>query len=383
MKKIYLDYAAATPMSTDVLVAMQPYFSEVFYNPSALYLDGQAAKKALQDARRDVAQTLGCKPSEIIFTAGGTESDNLAIQGVMQAYPGKTCVVSSVEHDAVLEPARQYEYKLATVQPDGRVDLGKLADMIDDNTVLVSIMYANNEIGTIQPLHNIAKLIKTIRETRKKSGNTLPLYLHTDACQAANYLPLLVSSLGVDLMTLNGGKIYGPKQSGILYVKTGVNLHPQIRGGGQERGIRSGTENVAAAVGFATALEQASRMREAEQARLHDLQTQCVGLLEAKLPNVSINGSLKHRLANNVHLTIANTDNERVMMELDERGIMVATGSACSASSDEPSHVLTAIGLDEAAARSSLRISFGRQTTAQDIELFVDTLATVVAPDAN
>jgi cysteine desulfurase len=364
----YFDYAAATPMSETVLAAMQPFFTTEFYNPSALYLKAQGVKRAVEQARADVAAVLGAKAPEIIFTAGGTESDNLAIQGVMQAFPGKNCVVSVIEHDAVLVPASRYTDKTVPVRPDGRVDLVELKKLIDNDTVLVSIMYANNEIGTVQPLSDIATIIKDVRHERLAASNDTPLYFHTDACQAANYLQLLVNSLGVDLMTLNGGKIYGPKQSGILYVKTGVVLEPQVLGGGQERGKRSGTENVPAIVGFAAALREASGMREAEAKRLRELQQYLIHELSVKVPQVIVNGSTEYRLPNNLHITVPGADNERLMMELDERGIMVATGSACSASSDEPSHVLRAIGLSDEQAQSSLRITLGRQTLQASLD---------------
>jgi cysteine desulfurase len=239
-------------------------------------------------------------------------------------------------------------------------------------------MYANNEIGTIQPLRDIAKVIKLKKENRKLQGNTLPLYFHTDACQAANYLPLLVNNLGVDLMTLNGGKIYGPKQSGVLFVRSGITLQPQILGGGQERNIRSGTENVAGNIGFATALQETAKMKEEESKRLKELQDYCIKQLRATLPNAIINGSMSHRLPNNIHLTIQGRDNERLLMELDERGVMVATGSACSASSDEPSHVLTALGMSDEDARCSIRITFGRQTNLQAVDKLVENLVFVV-----
>lgn len=378
----YFDYAAATPMSDTVRTAMEPYFSDRFYNPSALYLQAQSVKQDIIRARGDVAVVLGCKPSEVIFTAGGTESDNLAVQGVMQAFPGANCVVSAIEHEAVLEPAKQNGAKLIPVKSDGRVDIAVLEKLIDDKTVLVSVMYANNEIGTVQPLREIAKLIQKIRTERTASPSTKnprPLYLHTDACQAANYLPLLVNTLGVDLMTLNGGKIYGPKQSGMLFVRTGVKLRAQILGGGHERGYRSGTENVPAIIGFATALQEAQQLRESEVERLAALQAWFIKQLPERLPGAILNGSIKHRLPNNLHLTFPGADNERLLMELDERGIMVATGSACSASLEEPSHVLKAIGLSDSDARSSLRMTFGRQTSQSDLQHLLDNLPTLVA----
>jgi cysteine desulfurase len=296
----------------------------------------------------------------------------------MRAFPEANCVVSSIEHDAILEPAKQFECKLAPVLLDGRVDEDKLQKLIDDKTVLLSIMYANNEIGTIQPLANIAKMVRQVRTKRQATGNKLPLYFHTDACQAANYLPLLVNSLGVDLMTLNGGKIYGPKQSGVLFIRSGVILKAQIKGGGQERNLRSGTENIPGLIGFAAALRETAELRNYEQKRLHDLQIKFISDLAKLFPSVKINGSLKHRLPNNVHLSVPGADNERLMMELDERGIMVATGSACSASSDEPSHVLSAIGLSKAESRSSIRITFGRQTNISSLQALTDALRALV-----
>jgi cysteine desulfurase len=378
MKKYYFDYAAATPVSEQVQSAMQPYFTDNFYNPSAMYLAAQSIRRDIVSARESIAKILGAKPSEIIFTAGGTEADNLAVQGVMRAFPEANCVVSSIEHDAILEPAKQFECKLAPVLLDGRVDEDKLQKLIDDKTVLLSIMYANNEIGTIQPLANIAKMVRQVRTKRQATGNKLPLYFHTDACQAANYLPLLVNSLGVDLMTLNGGKIYGPKQSGVLFIRSGVILKAQIKGGGQERNLRSGTENIPGLIGFAAALRETAELRNYEQKRLHDLQIKFISDLAKLFPSVKINGSLKHRLPNNVHLSVPGADNERLMMELDERGIMVATGSACSASSDEPSHVLSAIGLSKAESRSSIRITFGRQTNISSLQALTDALRALV-----
>ena len=377
-KMIYLDYAAATPVSEEVMKAMQPYFSQRFFNPSAMYLVARSVNQDLAAARAQVAQVLGARPSEIIFTAGGTEANNLAIHGIMQAHPKANVVVGAVEHESVLKPANQYQYKLAPVQQDGLVDLKKLDSLIDNETVLVSVMYANNEIGTVEPIRQVAQMIETKLQARQKTGNPLPLYLHTDACQAANYLDLHVSRLGVDLMTLNGGKIYGPKQSGALYVKAGVVLKPQILGGGQELGRRSGTENMAGNIGFATALTQAQDMRANESKRLYALQQLFFDLVNKHFPQAVINGSRTQRLPNNVHITFPGYDNERLMMQLDELGILVATGSACSANSDEPSHVLAAIGLDNKAAQASLRFTLGRDTTETNIQTTIKALTTVV-----
>jgi cysteine desulfurase len=379
MKTIYLDHAAATPVDEKVLEAMRPYFSEKFYNPSALYLPAKVVSGDIAEARSGVARVLGARPGEIFFTAGGTEADNLAIHGVMGKFPESNLVVSPIEHDAVLEPASAYDVRVAPVQPDGLVDLKKLEELIDDDTVMVSVMYANNEIGTIQPIKQVAEMISKLQKRRNNSGNKLPIYFHTDACQAANYLDLHVSRLGADMMTLNGGKIYGPKQSGVLYVRAGTELKPQILGGGQERGMRSGTENVPAIVGFARALEMSQSGRHKEAERLQRLQAIFIELIEEKLPRAVINGSRKHRLPNNVHVTIPGQDNERLIMALDEAGILAAAGSACSAGNDEPSHVLKAIGLTDVEARASLRFTMGRHTSERDIRKTVETLAGLVA----
>jgi cysteine desulfurase len=375
MKQIYLDHAAATPMDAEVLEAMQPYFAELFYNPSATYLPAQKVREALEEGRKQIAEILGVKAREITFVAGGTEGNNLAISGVLAKFPNCSVTVSTIEHDSVRHVAEKFNCSAAFVTEQGRVDVDDLRAKIRDDTVLVSVMLANNEVGTVQPLREISKIIKDERAKRQKTGNKTPIYLHTDACQAANYLDLHVSRLGVDLMTLNGGKIYGPKQSGVLYVGSHVQLAPLILGGGQERGLRSGTENVAAAVGFAVAFQKTQKLRSAETERLNQVKKVFFDLCEQKIPGAIINGSLEHRLPNNLHITLPGTDNERVLLELEKRGILAAAGSACSASSDEPSHVLKAMGVNDTDARSSLRLTMGRSTTEADARYLVDTLA--------
>lgn len=371
---IYLDYAAATPMDERVLESMQPYFSDKFYNPSATYLAAQSVAKDILAARTQVAHWLGARPTEIVFTAGGTEANNLAIQGILQQFAGSQVIVSAIEHESVLAPARAFPNKIVSVDKQGSIKFDDLKAKIDDQTVLVSIMYANNEVGTIQPLREVAQIVREIRDDRRKRGNELPVYLHTDACQAANYLDLHAARLGVDLMTLNGGKIYGPKQSGALFIHSSVQLHPQILGGGQERNIRSGTENVAATIGFASALDSAQTMRREEAKRLTDLQQYFYDQLGTKLPGAIINGSRKKRLPNNVHITLPGADNERLLVELDVAGILAAAGSACSASDEEPSHVLTAMGVSDADAQSSLRFTMGRSTGEQAIDRTIAVL---------
>jgi len=366
-------------MHADVKAAMEPYFSEVFYNPSATYNAGRQAKQALEAARAEVAGVLGAKPSEIIFTAGGTEANNLAIHGILHKHEDAELLVSAVEHESVLQPAREHVHQEIVVDAKGQINLQDLQSKINEHTVLISVMYANNEVGTIQPLRKVVQLAEETRKQRRKRGVVTPLYVHTDACQASNYLDLHVSRLGVDLMTLNGGKIYGPKQSGVLFVASHVVLKPQITGGGQERGLRSGTENVAGAVGFARALELAQVNRHDNLRSMYQLQQQFIQAIEQVLPNTVLNGSTKHRLPNNIHLTLPGQDNERLLFALDERGIMAAAGSACSASDDEPSHVLRAMGISEADAQASLRFTMGSGTTEQAIDQTVKTLADILS----
>lgn len=375
---IYLDHAAATPMDALVFAAMQPYFTEQFYNPSATYMAAVGVRKDLEAARSRVAKVLGARPSEIIFTAGGTEANNLAIKGVLEQFPDSNVVVSAIEHESVLRTAHAFSCRQVPVSAQGITDIEALQAAIDDQTVLVSIMYANNEVGSIQPVHQAALLIEEIRRERRRQGNDRPLYLHTDAAQAAAYLDLHVSRLGVDLMTLNAGKIYGPKQSGVLFAASHVRFTPQILGGGQERGLRSGTENVAGAIGLATALELVQGRRPEETQRLKKLQELFFDLVEQHIPSAIINGSRKTRLPNNVHITISGADNERLLIELDDRGILCAAGSACSASNEEPSHVLRAMGISDADAQSSLRFSMGRQTDEAAIRQTVETLASLL-----
>lgn len=376
---IYLDHAAATPLDPRALAAMQPYLTDSFYNPSATYQAAREVRKALETARAGVAHWFGARPSEVIFTAGGTEANNLAILGVAQSYPGSHLVSTAIEHDSVLQPlaglaAGGWTYDLALPTVDGLIGPASLTKLVNDQTVLISVGYANNEIGTVQPIRRLGQAVGAIRTDRRRRGVKRPLYLHTDACQAANYFDLHASRLGVDLMTINGGKIYGPKQSGALYVKAGVQLAPLILGGGQEHGLRSGTENVSAVVGLAKALELAQVRRHEEAHRLQQLQQQFIIALRQRLPEAVINGSLKHRLPNNVHLTIPGQDNERLLIQLDENGVQAAAGSACSASDEEPSHVLRALGLDDSAARASLRFTMGRSSNATAINRTVTLL---------
>lgn len=366
-------------MDARVFEAMRPYMMERFYNPSATYMPALDVRKDIEAARARLSVILGSRPSEIIFTAGGTEANNLVIKGVMGQYPDSNLVVSAIEHESVLEPARTFLYKEAPVSAKGIVDIEKLTALIDNKTVLVSVMYANNEVGSIQPVHQIALAMQEIRRQRQKDGNKCPLYLHTDAAQAAAYLDLHAARLGVDFMTINGGKLYGPKQTGLVFAASHTRFTPQILGGGQERGLRSGTENVAGMIGLVTALELVQKRRHKETGRLQELQHLFFNLLEEEIPSVIFNGSRQNRLPNNVHLTIPGTDNERILIALDDAGILCAAGSACSASNEEPSHVLRAMGLSDAEAQASLRFSMGLSTDEAAVRQAATALHTALS----
>lgn len=375
----YFDYSASTPMKKEVIKAMEPFFSENFYNPSAIYLKSRAVRLGLEEERHKIAETIGAKPSEIIFTAGGTEANNLAINGVMAKYNGRQAVISAIEHDSVIKPAMKFDTKKVSVSQKGLINLDNLVSCISDTTVLVSVMYVNNEVGSIQPIKEVAEIIRSIRKDRQERSIDIPIYLHTDACQAINYLDLSISRLGVDFMTINSGKIYGPKQVGALYVRAGIVLEPLIDGGGQENGLRSGTENVAGIFGFAKALQIAQGKFKNEAKRLGDLQYKALKMIKTEIPTAIINGpNGGKRIANNLHLSIPGTDNEYLLMQLDELGFQVAVGSACSASSDEPSHVLSAMGISSELAQSSLRITMGDYTTESDVLGLVQALGKLV-----
>lgn len=377
MKTIYLDHAAATPLDPSVLKQMMPFLSDQFHNPSATYLAAKKIRNDVEEARARVAKVLAVRPREIIFTAGATEANNIAIHGVMARYPDAKVLVSAIEHDSVLEAAKQYDHAVIPVDQKGMLDLKELRAFLTDEVALVSVMYANNEIGTIQNLSAIAKIVAEVKAERQKNDIQMPLYLHSDGAQAPNVLPLLVKNMGVDMLSLNGGKIYGPKQSGALYIATGIEITPLLYGGGQEYGLRSGTENVAGIIGFSAALEKASKKRAGESKRLEKLQQYFVQQLTEHIPSAEIT-IRSNNLHNLVHITIPGTDNERIMMELDEAGIQCAVGSACSASSDEPSHVLKAIGMSEQQAQTSLRFTMGRDTTEEMITQTVHILSGLV-----
>ncbi len=375
-RTIYLDHAATTPTDRVVVEAMLPYFSECYGNPSSIYRLGRAALDALDDARAIVAEVLNCSPKEIIFMGGGSESDNLAIKGAAfaarRAGKGQHIITAATEHHAVLHACEYlqdfgFDLTVLPVDKDGLVTPADLEAAIRPDTVLATIMYANNEIGTVQP---IAELGTICRERG--------VLFHTDAVQAAGALPLDVNELNVDLLTLSGHKFYGPKGVGMLYVRRGVQLMSQVNGGGQERRRRAGTENVPGIVGFATALRLAEERRAEYVAYCTALREQLITGIAERVGDVQLNGHATQRLPNNVNVSIAGTEAESLLMLLDQQGICASSGSACTSGSLEPSHVLRALGLDDDAAHASLRLTVGKDTTADDIRFVLDALPPMV-----
>lgn len=370
---IYLDYAAATPMDDRVKAAQEPYFSNLFFNPSASYQSARKVRDDYENARHALAQTIGSRSAEIIITAGATESINLALAGV-----SGQILTTNIEHASVLSFAESKNSKIVEVDNRGIVQLNELTDAITDETELISIGYANSEIGSVQPIKEIAAIVAKTREKRLESGVDRQLLLHIDASQAAGYLDINTARLNVDLMTLNAGKCYGPKQVGLLYVKAGIRLKPLILGGGQEMGLRSGTENVAGTIGFARALEIAERKRKGESERLSKIRDELEKFIADNFSDAVFNGHKKQRLPNILNFSLPGLDGERAVFALDDNGVMVATGSACAANKGTRSHVLTAIGLSDELADGSLRISLGRPTTQEEIEklkpILMDTL---------
>ncbi|MCS7207334.1 MAG: cysteine desulfurase NifS [Dehalococcoidia bacterium] len=377
---IYLDHAATTPVRPEVLEAMLPYFTQRFGNPSSIHSLGQEARKALEDARERVAQVLGCRPTEVVFTSGGTESDNAAIKGVALALrqTGDTIVTSAVEHHAVLHTCHQLEQlgfrtTLVPVDRYGMVDPDAVGRAITERTILVSIMYANNEVGTVMPIADIARVV---RERSKALGRPIPF--HSDAVQAAGFLDITVHALGVDLLSLSAHKFHGPKGVGVLYVRRNTPFEPLLMGGGQERERRSGTENVPGIVGLATALALAEEERPTVVPRLVRLRDQFIAGVRERVPGAILNGHPTQRLPNNAHFCFPGVEGEPILLGLDMEGICASSGSACSTGSLEPSHVLTAMGVPPDIARSSVRFTLGRDTTQAEIERVLEVLPALV-----
>ena len=375
MKRIYLDYAATTPVDARVTKTISDYSAKVFGNAGSLHGAGREAKEALLEARKTTAKILNCQPGEIIFTGSGTESDNLAILGVTRAFKNGHVITSKIEHHAVLNPCLQLEKEgfkvtFAKVDKNGILDLDSFRKTITDETIFVSVMYVNNEIGTIQPIKEISKIIKEINPN---------IIFHTDACQAAGYLDLDVQKLGVDLLTINGSKIYGPKGIGALYIRAGVKIEPLVYGGGQEKGLRSGTENIPAIVGFAEALKIAQKKRESESKREIKLRDYFIKQILKNIPKSVLNGHAKKRLPNNVNVSVLDIEGEAMLLWLDKYGICVSTGSACDSQSLEPSHVILALGRPYEYANGNLRFTLGRQTTKKDLDYVLKILPKIVS----
>ncbi|MER3399751.1 MAG: cysteine desulfurase NifS [Thermoflexus sp.] len=377
-RAIYLDHSATTPVDPRVLEAMLPYFTEVYGNSASIHRFGRAAAKALEESRRAVAAILGCHPTEIVFTGSGTESDNMALRGVAfaqrRAGRGNHLIVSSVEHHAVLNTARQleevfgFEVTYLPVDEHGMVDPDAVGRAIRKDTVLISVMYANNEVGTIQPIAEIARIAR---------AKGVPF--HTDAVQAGGMLDLDVNRLGVDLMTLSAHKFYGPKGVGLLYIRQGTPYLSPLTGGGHERGRRAGTVNVAGIVGLATALRLAQEARESENARLRRLRDRLIrGILE-RVPDARLTGHPTERLAHHASFVFKGINGEELLLALDVEGIAASTGSACTSGRPEPSEVLGAMGLPHEWAVGSLRLTLGKANTGEDVDAVLEILPRAVA----
>ncbi|UFS59994.1 cysteine desulfurase family protein [Subtercola endophyticus] len=360
---IYLDSAATTAVRREVLEAMWPYLTGDFGNPSSTHSLGERAADALAEARASVARSIGARASEVIFTSGGTEADNLAIKGIALATPrGRHIVTSPIEHEAVLESCdylrrhHGFTVSLVGVGSDGLVDPDEFAALLTPDTTLATIMYANNEIGTVQPIAELA-------ERARAAG----VPLHSDAVQAAGWLTLNVAELGVDALTLSGHKLGAPKGIGALYVRGRVALEPVLHGGGQERGARSGTENVAGAVGLAVALQLAETTREADAARVSTLRDEFIAGVLQGVPDALLTGHATHRLPGLASFCFVGTSGEAVLLELERQGIVSSSGSACAAGSDEPSHVLVAVGYEPEVAQTAVRFTMGPGITDDEV----------------
>jgi len=374
-KRIYFDHSATTHVLPEVHEAMIPYFLQKFGNASTLHSFGREAKAGLEDARKKVASVINCEPQEIVFTSGGTEADNLAIKGLAM-YKGKMkghLITSKIEHHAVLEPMDWlkrfgFEITIIPVSKEGLVDPGDVEKAIRNDTVLISIMMANNEIGTIQPYKEIGKIA---------SSHGIPF--HTDAVQAIGKLPMDVKADNIDMLSLSAHKFHGPKGVGVLYVRKGTKIEPVIQGGGQERGLRSSTVNVAGAVGLGKAAEIAKRDLEPTVQKMKRLRDKMIKAVPELVPRSYVNGHKTKRLANNAHFRFDFIEGEGLILQLDFKGIAASTGSACSTGSLEPSHVLLALGLTHEQAHGSLRITLGRENTEEEVDYLLQVLPGVVS----
>ncbi|MEO8631888.1 MAG: cysteine desulfurase family protein [Chloroflexota bacterium] len=376
VKRVYLDHAATTPVDPEVAEAMARVLQETHGNPSSIYAEGRAARELVDRAREEVADALGAQPAEIVFTSGGTEADNLALRGVMQARRGlgDHLVTTAIEHHAVLDTARDLEshgrarLTVVGVDPDGRVDPAAIAAAVESKTTLVSVMHANNEIGTIQPIAEIAALC-----------HDRGVKLHSDAVQTVGALDFDVRVIPVDLVSVNAHKFYGPKGVGALYVRRGTRLGTIQTGGGQEKGRRTGTENVAGIVGLGVALRLAAERRATEPARQAQLRDRIIDGVLARVPDAVLTGHRTQRLPNNASFCFPGTEGESLIVALDLAGFAASSGSACTSGDTEPSHVLLALGLERHVAQGSLRLTVGRATTDADVDALLEALPPIVA----
>jgi len=375
MERIYLDYAATTPTHPEVVKAILPYFTDAFGNPSSIYFCGQEAKGAIEEARTKVASLIGGRDEEIVFTSGGTEADNFALKGVAFANEskGNHIITSSIEHHAVLETCKFLERRglsitRLSVDANGLVDPDDVRRAIGDKTILISVMHANNEMGSIEPISEIGRIAR-------EAG----IYFHTDAVQTTGHVSVDVDELGVDLLSMSAHKLYGPKGVGALFIRKGTKLTPFIHGGEQEKGRRASTENVPGIVGFGKASELAQQEMSEEAERLTHLRDKLIQGLLKRVDRARLNGHPIMRLPNNVNVSVDFVEGESILLNLDLEGICVSTGSACSSSSLEPSHVLLAMGLSHEQAHGSLRLSLGKWTTEEEIDRVLDILPRIVA----
>lgn len=380
MRRVYLDNSATTRVDGEVVAAMLPYLTDNFGNASSTHFWGQQARQAIEDARRRVAGCLNANPGEVVFVSGGTESDNLAIKGVAEAYAekGRHLITTRFEHSAVVNScadleSRGWQVTYLPVYSEGIVRIEDLRAALTDNTVLVSVMHANNEIGTIQPIGEISRVI---RERREAGQNHL--FLHTDAVQTVGKIPVDVQDLGVDLLSCSSHKFNGPKGCGVLYVRRGVRLHKQLHGGHHERDLRSGTENVAQIVGLARALELATADLPARMEHCRRLRDRLESTLLAEVPYIRVNGDPSRRVPGVTNINFDFVEGEGLQISLDLKGIAVSTGSACSSGATEPSHVLVALGLDAETGRGTIRFSFGRDNDEEDVDQVVRVLPELV-----
>lgn len=374
MKNVYFDNAATTKLDGDVLNDMMPYLTDNYGNASSIYKLGKSSRKAVEEAREKVANILNCKPNEIYFTAGGSESDNTAIKGIARANKnkGNHIITSKIEHPAVLDSCHDlekegFEVSYISVDENGTIDLEELKKEIKPTTILISVMTANNEIGTIQPIKEIGEI-----------AHEHNIYFHTDAVQAIGNIKIDVNEMNIDSLSLSGHKFYGPKGIGVLYVKNGVSFNKYISGGHQERNKRAGTENVAGIVGLASAMERAYKELNEHNKKISELRDYYETSILEKIPYVKVNGNVKNRLPGNSNISFRYIEGEGLLLNLDLKGICASSGSACTSGSLDPSHVLLAIGLPHEIAHGSLRISIGKYNTKEEIDYLIDSLVEIV-----